>query len=211
MNVTANRTILADLMGVVANVVNKRHSTPILQQVLFDASSDGLVLYGTDNELSIQQRVPEVSVKTPGRVLLSAQMLTGLLRDLRSETVTFSTEGDQVLVSAGEDTIRLQSTDPEGFPSFPSLDQAEKVVLSASQVDAALGRTGKSVAVDKGRYALNGVLLTPSDGKVEFCGTDGRRLAYVCIETDAKAIKAQVILPRRGIEMLQKLAQRLDG
>lgn len=210
MKITCERKSLADAMAAASAVVNARHPNPFLHNVKFDASkNDGVMIRATDLELSVQVAVPDAGVAKPGCVLLPAQKLSALLRDLRGETVTIELTGnDQVMLTAGPDVIRLDSSDPEGFPTLPEFPSEATFLMPASVLESALAKTSKSIATDKGRYALNGVLMTPAADKVEFCGTDGRRLAYVRVDGTARELDYQVILPRRGTDLLMRMLAR---
>lgn len=209
MKLTAEVKTLQDVMALVSTVVNPRHTNPLIQNVRFDAT-DGLIIRATDLDVSLQHRVDGVGVDKEGSALLPAVKLSNLLKDIHTDTVTLETQGDQVMVKAGNDRIMLQTADTDGFPSFTEFKSDKAQSLDARLLEHALQRTSKSIATDKGRYALNGVLITPEADKFEFCGTDGRRLAYARVLAKGKKVDWPIIVPRRGCELMLRLLGRAD-
>ncbi len=195
-------------MSIVAGVVNPRHTNPLVQNVLLDASKSGLLIKATDLEVSLQYQLNDASVSKAGKVLLPAARLNGLLKDMSAETVELIADDESVVVSAERGKITLQTADVEGFPGFPEFKQDNALSIKASDFAKGLGWTGKSISPERGRYAFNGVLITTGKNGIEFCGTDGRRLSYMKVAGKAKTYDFPIIIPRRGIELFTRMAER---
>lgn len=211
MKITADRKALSDVLGLVSSVVNARHTNPLLQNVLLTVT-DKLTLSATDLEVSLQYTMEEAAAEKKGRALLPAVKLAALVRDLRADTVTMTSKGDTVVVTCGRDKVELHSSDPDHFPAFPTFPAKPSLEVDARAFGRSLARTGKSIATERGRYALNGVKITPKAGEFEFCGTDGRRLALAVMPGKGKEFGYPIILPRRGIDLfIRLLAEAEEG
>lgn len=205
MHVNTAREQLAEAMNLVTSVVNQRSTNPVTQNVCLVAEKSGLELRATDLECTLRKKLAEVEVKKPGSCLVPAGLLAGLLKDIRSDTVEIVANAGKVEIRAGRDKFELQSADPEEFPKLPEKAGETAVTLKGKDFNDAIRKVGRSVAQEKGRYALNGVLLEPGKSALEFCGTDGRRLGYVKSPAKGKEVKFQVIVPTKGYNLITKV------
>lgn len=192
-------------MSLVTSVVNQRSTNPVTQNVCLVADKSGLELRATDLDCSLRKKLGEVEVEKTGNCLAPATLLAGLLKDIRSQTVEIIAQGTKVEIKAGRDRYELSSADPEEFPKLPEKSGEVTITLKGKDFNDAIRKVGRSVAQEKGRYALNGVLLEPAKSGLEFCGTDGRRLGYVKVGAKGKEIKYQVIVPTKGYNLIGKV------
>ncbi|MHC4839379.1 MAG: DNA polymerase III subunit beta [Planctomycetota bacterium] len=205
MHVICARDQLADALGIVSSIVNQRSTNPITQNVLLIAGKNELEVQATDLDLSLKRTLNEIETKTPGKALVQAALVGGLLRDIRSETVELKVDGTSLTLTAGRDKFELTSADPEEFPKLAEVNADDEFVISARSFNDAIRKVGKSIAQEKGRYALNGVLLEPGKKGLEFCGTDGRRLGFSKIDCKAKKLGYQVIMPAKAYSLISKV------
>jgi DNA polymerase III subunit beta len=73
-----------------------------------------------------------------------------------------------------------------------------------------LSSTSYAMAVADVRYFLLGTLFQIENGRVVMCATDGHRLA-VDSEVSNTEIKLDLIIPRRAVLLLEKIAKNGDG
>jgi DNA polymerase-3 subunit beta len=205
MHVTCARDQLAEAFALVSSVVNQRSTNPITQNVLLSADKQGLEIRATDLEQSIKRTLTEVETKKAGKCLIPAGLMANLLRDIRSETVELKAGASTVELRAGRDKFELNSADPEEFPKLPEIGEGASLTIKGGDFNLAIKRVGRSIAQEKGRYALNGVLIEPRKNAVEFCGTDGRRLGYCKFAAKGGEVKFQVIVPQKGYNLLTKV------
>jgi len=210
MKITADRKSLSDVLTTVSSVVNARHTNPLLQNVMLDVADGALTLRATDLEVSLQYTMADAAAEKNGRALLPATKLAALVRDLRADTVTLAKKGDTVLVTCGRDKLELHSSDPDHFPAFPQFTGKGALDVDARAFGRCLARTGKSIATERGRYALNGVKMTPKKDMIEFCGTDGRRLSLSRMPGKGREIAYPIIMPRRGIDLMIRLLAEVE-
>ena len=211
MRVICARDRLGEAMAMAGGIVNQRSTNPITGNVLLTAGKGSLEVRATDLEVSLVHEITEVEVKAQGKCLVEASLLAGLVKDASGETVEIEAKDKTVEIKAGRDRFELNSADPDDFPKLPDPGTGTKIKLKGADLSEAIRRVGRNVALEKGRYALNGVLLEPAKSKLEFCGTDGRRLAYFSTAAKGKEADRQVIVPSRGYNLISRVVGSGDG
>jgi DNA polymerase III subunit beta len=211
MQVICARDQLAEAMGLVSSIVNQRSTNPITQYVQLVADKKGLEVRATDLDLSLKRSLSEVEVKKPGKCLINAATAAKVLGDIRDETLEIVSDGSGVTLKAGRDNFELVSADAEEFPKLPEVAKGAELVMASRDFVSAIRKVGRSIAQEKGRYALNGVLLEPAKKHLEFCGTDGRRLGYSKIDAKCTEVDYQIIMPRKGYDLISKVIGSYDG
>ena len=208
MKLSVNRKEFSDVMNLAMTAINPRHVNPVVQNVMLEASGKKLTVYTTDLDVSLQSAVSEAVVKSDGKVLVPAVRLANVLKDMTSDSVDISSEGEDVVLVSGKSRITMQTGDSKDFPDIPEFNSKNAIKVNAGELDNALSRAVKSIARDPGRYALNGVLMTPGENYIEVCGSDGRSLTYIKLEAKAKKQNFVIILPKHGVDTLIKLCER---
>ncbi|MBE7490670.1 MAG: DNA polymerase III subunit beta [Planctomycetes bacterium] len=211
MHVICARDHLAEAFALVSSITGQRSTNPITQNVLLSADKQGLELRATDLEQSLRRTLGEVETKKTGKALVPAALMAGLLKDIRSETVEIKAGSSTVEIKAGRDRFDLNSADPDEFPKLPESGDGTAVTLKGGDFNLAIRRVGRSIAQEKGRYALNGVLLEPRKNALEFCGTDGRRLGYTKVSAKGAEVNFQVIVPQKGYSLITKVIGNSDS
>lgn len=216
---TSRDTLLAPLQAV-SGIVEKRHTLPILSNVLLERKGELLTLLATDIEIQITTSRSPTSGETDGAITVSARKLQEILRSLpETAEVSLLLDDRRLQVKAGRSRFNLQTLPPEDFPCM-ALADGEKNTLHLSQRDLRrlLAQTQYSMASQDVRYYLNGLLLLVEVGELRAVATDGHRLAYASMplhrspesaETEAP-LRQELILPRKTVIELNRLLADSD-
>jgi DNA polymerase-3 subunit beta len=204
---TDRETLLKTLQSV-TGIVERRHTLPILSNVLLEGRSNHFSFTATDLEIQVKADSSEVKLEQDFSITTSAKKLQDILRALPEGTkVTLDQQENKILVKAGKSRFNLQSLPAEDFPKFPSNDAAEqRVEISQKSLRDLLIQVQFAMAQQDIRYYLNGMLLVLKGEEIRVVATDGHRLSYAAdtLETSS-AFEAEVIVPRKTILELLRL------
>ncbi len=211
--VQAQRDDLLKPLHAVSGIVEKRHTLPILSNVLLERSGERLHLVATDLEIqvatsfSLRQKSAENYLVT-----VSARKLQEILRSLPEQAeVTLETQNNRLQVKSGKSRFNLQTLPAEDFPKMAQAAGAvTQINLPQKALRALLLLVQYAMAQQDIRYYLNGMLLVVEDGLLKAVATDGHRLAYANISTQQKTERQEVILPRKAVQELVKLLSDTD-
>lgn len=211
------RDQLLAAMQLVAGVLEKRQTLPILSHVLLQLEGDQLSLVATDLELELVARAPlsapvdkKVEITVPGRKLLD------LCRALPDQTgLTLRCQANRVGVEAdlahSASKFDLSTLPAKDFPRM-AVDDAEGLQLRVPQktLKALLNRTQFAMAQQDVRHYLNGLLLEVMPSALRTVATDGHRLALSTESFEHDLAPKQVIVPRKGVAELSRFLEDTD-
>lgn len=202
MKVLCDREKVREGLAIVNNVIPARSTKPVLENVKFVATDSSLELIGTDLEVSVRYVIDDVKVADPGVTVIPARVALDFIRDLTSETVTFSSEEGSCTITGGADSCELVTMDADEFPVTPTFDDKDTMSLQAGTLTRLVGQTAFAAAREAGRYAMHGVLLTVDEGNLQMVATDGRRLALsnAPVESAPKSVPPSIV-PTKGIQL----------
>ena len=210
---TQRDSLLAPLQSV-SGIVEKKHTLPILSNVLLEKHGDRLTLLATDIEIQITTSTPVASNEGDGAVTVGARTLQDILRSLPdSAEVSLNLEEKRLQVKAGKSRFNLQTLPAEDFPRMAlSEGEIQKITVTQKQFRRLLAQTQFSMAAQDVRYYLNGLLLLVEGDELRAVATDGHRLAYasMALEGEVALPRQELILPRKTVLELSRLLADSD-
>jgi len=203
---TQRDTLLAPLQAV-SGIVERRHTLPILSNVLLEKTNDRVTLLATDIEIQITTAADCAGGDGDGAVTVGARKLQEILRSLPDNAeVSLVLEDKRLQVRAGKSRFSLQTLPADDFPRM-SLNEGEQRSLNVTQKEfrQLLAKTQYSMAAQDVRYYLNGLLLLVDGKELRAVATDGHRLAYASMEISEELPRQELILPRKTVLELNRL------
>ena len=206
--VQLERDALLRPLQAVTGIVEKRHTLPILSNVLLERKQGRVHMVATDLEIQVATSA-EVSAAGGEDISLtvSARKLQEILRALpEGSDTTLDAQNNRLQVRAGKSRFNLQTLPAADFPVLADPGAAQgKITLPQKALRELLLLVQYSMAQQDIRYYLNGLLLVLEGGQIKVVATDGHRLSYAARPLGQQHEKREVILPRKAILELAKL------
>ncbi|AHB07950.1 MULTISPECIES: DNA polymerase III subunit beta [Pandoraea] len=210
--VKTQRDNLLRPLQIVSGIVERRHTLPILANLLIRKHGQDISFLSTDLELQITTTADCGAGADDVATTVAARKLLDILRNMPDAEVALSLSDKRLTVQAGKSRFQLQTLAAEDFPTVAEAkDYAASFALPQRAFRQLLGMVHFAMAQQDIRYYLNGMLLVVEGEKIEAVATDGHRLAY-CNTTIAgeKFARQEVIIPRKTILELQRLLEDID-
>lgn len=203
---TQRDNILMPLQSV-CGIVEKRHTLPILSNVLIEKSGDQLTLLATDIEIQIRTHTAGAAGMEKSAITVGARKLQDILRSLPDSTeVSLELTDKRMQVRAGKSRFNLQTLPAEDYPRMAQTDSEQvRLQLTQKQFKRLIGLVQYAMAQQDIRYYLNGLLLVVTGNELRVVSTDGHRLAYASEHLSESQTRTEVILPRKTIIELSRL------
>lgn len=203
--VIAREALLRPLQ-LVAGVVEKRQTLPVLSNVLLELRGQQLSLTGTDLEVELVGRVTLEEAGQDGEITVPGKKLMDICRSLPDGSQIEIEQDDQrVIVRSGRYRSTLSTLPASEFPNVENIAGEQSFTLAQSALRRVIERTSFAMAQQDVRYYLNGMLFEVSSNGLRTVATDGHRLATCKAEIAGPDTAQQIILPRKGVLELAKL------
>jgi len=192
----------------VSGIVEKRHTLPILANVLLEGIDAQLRLLATDLEIQVSTFFRSLGKDTENyRLTVSARKLLDILKALPDQAeIVIEAQNNRVLVRSGKSRFSLQILPAEDFPVHAeTIATATPIRISQKSLKSLLLLVQYAMAQQDIRYYLNGMLLVVEGNNLRAVATDGHRLAYACAVLQQTGESREVILPRKAVQELVKL------
>ena len=213
--VNTSRDSLLKPLQVVSGIVERRHTLPILANLLFKKQGEKVSFVSTDIEIQITTNANFGVGSDDVTTTIAARKLLDILRALPEGPVALNLKDNRLVVQSGKSRFSLQTLSATEFP----------VMQSVSEVTARWNMTQKSfrqlinqvhfaMAQQDIRYYLNGMLLVIEGKELIAVATDGHRLAYSQVDLpeppSGSGERQEIIIPRKTILECQHLLEDSD-
>ncbi|TJW14411.1 MAG: DNA polymerase III subunit beta [Mesorhizobium sp.] len=208
-NALADRAALTRAFDIVANVIERRNTIPILSNASLIGDGANLIVTGTDLDIEISVKIP-AAADAKFAVTLPAHTMKDLLKKATaSEFVGFTeAQGDSYAVTVDFEKVnyRLQDLPIADYPILDANTPSHSFTVPGVDLVDSFGAVAMAISTEETRYYLNGVFMHAADGALRMVATDGHRL---CRQDMAAPEGCDgmpgVIIPRKTVTLLQKL------
>jgi len=205
------RDALLKPLQAVSGIVERRHTLPILANVLLEQRDGSLYVTATDLEMQITAH-STLSGKEGQATTVGARKLQDLLRALPDDaTLNIDVGNNKMTVRAGRSRFNLQTLAAADYPRISQgSEQLQSLSLPQKDLRSLFKLVEFAMAQQDIRYYLNGMLLVIDKGSLQAVATDGHRLSWASLAIDGDYARAEVILPRKTVLELSKLLEDDD-
>ncbi|WP_281197697.1 DNA polymerase III subunit beta [Staphylococcus schleiferi] len=194
--------------------ISPRTTLPILTGIKIDAKNEGIVLTGSDSEISIEITIPNqvdgeeiVNVTEPGSVVLPGRFFVDIIKKLPGREVKLSTnEQFQTLITSGHSEFNLSGLDPDQYPLLPQVSSEDALQLPVKVLKNVIAQTNFAVSTSEKRPVLTGVNCLIQENELICTATDSHRLAVRKLKLEDEEIgDKNVIIPGKALAELNKI------
>jgi len=210
--IQTNRDALLKPLQSVIGIVERRHTLPILSNILIEKNGDTLSVVATDLEIQItatsicQNEVPDFSITA------SAKKLQDICRAFPDDSqISLEKDDSRLQIKVGKSRFNLQTLPANDFPKLvPTGENRSYLKTTQKNLKNLLNLVQYAMAQQDIRYYLNGLLLVLESKLLRVVATDGHRLGMASsplenTEDTAERPSQEVILPRKTVIELIKL------
>jgi DNA polymerase-3 subunit beta len=202
--------ILRDAINKLLTVVDKKNSRPILTNCLIKAQNNKLELIATDLEVSAKLFL-DAQVHQAGQFCINSKNIGDILRELPNDLIDLEVDQNNLLnLNCKNIKYSLLVTTAEEYPQLNFQNQNSEFRLKTKQISHIINKTQHAISTDETRLYLNGIYFQMIDSKLRSVAIDGHRLALLDsyeVIGDNKFLRDGVIIPKKGISELKKIAE----
>ncbi len=208
----AQEKVLGALQAV-SGIVERRHTLPILANVLIRKNGPQIEFTTSDLEIQVRTTAEFDGAAEAFSTTVGARKLIDILRSMpNDQVVTLSAAQAKLTLQGGKSRFTLQTLPADDFPLVQeAADFGPAFSVPQKTLKGLINEVHFAMAVHDIRYYLNGILFVAEGKSLILVATDGHRLALAQATLDAEIPKQEVILPRKTVLELQRLLRDDSG
>jgi DNA polymerase III subunit beta len=204
---------LLEALQSVAGIVERRHTLPILANVLMRKDGDEVEFTTSDLEIQVRTRATLGGDAGHFSTTVGARKLIDILRMLPADQVVgLASSASKLTLTGGKSRFTLQTLPADDFPLVnEAVDFGPAFSVPQKTLKLLINQVHFAMAVHDIRYYLNGILFVAEGRTLTLVATDGHRLALAQATLADDIPKQEVILPRKTVLELQRLLRDDKG
>ncbi len=213
--VNTSRDSLLKPLQIVSGIVERRHTLPILANLLFKKQGEKVSFISTDIEIQITTNANFGVGFEDVATTVAARKLLDILRALPEGAVALNLKDVRMVVQSGRSRFSLQTLSATEFPMMQSVSEVSASwKMTQKSFRQLISQVHFAMAQQDIRYYLNGMLLVVEGKQVIAVATDGHRLAYSQVDLPeaptGSGQRQEIIIPRKTILECQHLLEDSD-
>ena len=203
---------LLEALQSVAGIVERRHTLPILANVLLRKTGDQIEFTTSDLEIQVRTEATLGGDEGTLATTVGARKLIDILRALPADqVVTLTAAANKLTLTGGKSRFTLQTLPADDFPLVnEAADFGPVFSVPQKTLKTLINQVHFAMAVHDIRYYLNGILFVAEGKQLTLVATDGHRLGLAQAQLESDIPKQEVILPRKTVLELQRLLRDED-
>ena len=204
MKILCDGLDLADAVATVSRATNARAVNPILEGIKITAAEGSVTLSATDLEIYIQRTI-RADVKKSGTVVVPGRLFCEYVRKLGQSQVSITVEGDNVLITHGDNVCNFQSLLSAEYPDIVNLNKKPHFSIKSEAFKDFITKATISASTDDSRPVLKGVLCELVKDKIMGVSLDGFRLSRITKSIANLGGDLKIVVPARSLDEVKKL------
>lgn len=206
MKFTCDKITFYEAVSNVMKAVSPKSTLPVLEGILLKAYEGSLTLIGYDLEMGITTNI-EASVDEPGEVVISANYLYNIIRNMPEDFIMISSDDKQrVTIESGITNFNILGMPAREYPELPHLDSEDSFTIDRAILKNMIDMTIFAVAKTDTRPVHTGSLIDVKDGIINMVSVDGFRLAMRKEKIDLDNDKSfHFVIPKKALSEISRL------
>lgn len=212
MHITLSRADMLRAVQRCQNIVERRHTVPLLSNILLNADNNELTMTATDLELGIRT-ISQATVHHAGHITVAAKKLFDVLKEMNVDAdIDIKLEDTFLNIKSGRSRFRLATLPAEDFPDIQETESDSSTHINGGDLASMISSTSFAMSNDETRKYLTGILFEVDEqGRLNLAATDGHRLALTRICLEQKTEIRQSIVPHKAVMEMRKLCEDVPG
>ena len=212
--IVSNSELLAYLQAL-SKVIPSRSIVPLVENFLFEITSEGLKITATDLETTLIAHIELDNVEGEGKVAIESKRLLDILKEFSQQPLTFEINDENFEVTIKSDSGKYSIPSNSLVDEFPepaeiNTDSANTFVTTSDILKKGISSTFFAISDDDLRPVMNGVFFEIKTDSLTFVSSDSHKLVRYR-RTDFTAEKdASFILSKKPADLIKNIVARTD-
>lgn len=213
MKFRINRLKLLNALSKTTKAVSVRSPLPVLTGIKFDLQPDGLILTGSDSDITIQTKIEtsdDLVIEQTGGVVLNSRYILEIVRKIDSDEISLEIiDGSLTRISGATSKFDLNGNDIIDYPRIDLSKTGTKVLINAFTLKDVITQTKFAASEKEHKPILTGINFKAANNQLEVTATDSYRLAKKVVPLDDE-LTFNITIPQKSLDEIAKIIERDD-
>ena len=213
MKFRINRLKLLNALSKTTKAVSIRSPLPVLTGIKFDLQPDGLILTGSDSDITIQTKIEtsdDLVIEQTGGVVLNSRYILEIVRKIDSDEISLEIiDGSLTRISGATSKFDLNGNDVIDYPRIDLSKTGTKVLINDFTLKDVITQTKFAASEKEHKPILTGINFKAANNQLEVTATDSYRLAKKVVPLDDE-LTFNITIPQKSLDEIAKIIERDD-
>ena len=213
MKFRINRLKLLNALSKTTKAVSIRSPLPVLTGIKFDLQPDGLILTGSDSDITIQTKIEtsdDLVIEQTGGVVLNSRYILEIVRKIDSDEISLEIiDGALTRISGATSKFDLSGNEVIDYPRIDLSKTGTKVLINAFTLKDVITQTKFAASEKEHKPILTGINFKAANNQLEVTATDSYRLAKKVVPLDDE-LTFNITIPQKSLDEIAKIIERDD-
>ena len=212
--IVSNSELLAYLQAL-SRVIPSRSIVPLVENFLFDISSEGLKITATDLETTLIARIELDNIEGEGKVAVESKRLLDILKEFSQQPLTFEIDDETFEIVIKSESGKYSIPGNSMVDEFPepaeiNPETATTFVISPDILNKGINSTFYAISEDDLRPVMNGIFFEIKENSLTFVASDSHKLVRYR-RTDFNSDKeSSFILAKKPADLIKNIVTKTD-
>lgn len=203
MEIKIQKTLLENVIGKSISFVDLKDNSNITSNIKICAFDEIVTVDATDYDIGLTSTLKGIITIKNGFSIVNGKKMLDIIKSMKNDFVNISSDGKLLHIKQGRSKFKIPVFS-ESFPSIPYVESPIEINISSDVLSDSFNKILNCVDTNNPKYEFNGALVQIDKDKVQFIGTDTKRLSIVNMDNQSDT-NISIILPKRSIIEMQKL------
>ncbi|MDR2832487.1 MAG: DNA polymerase III subunit beta [Streptococcaceae bacterium] len=208
MSLTMNRQAFLNNLRITIRAIASKTTIPILTGVKLVLTNDGLMMTGSNVDISIEtflksdDEKANMRIHSTGGIVMDARLLNNIVAQLPQEDFTMEVmENHQVQITSGKAIFTVKGLDVENYPRLPEIDETTPLKIPVEILKQIISQTVFSVSKQESKPILTGVHVLVENGQtLKAVATDSHRMSQRVLTLPNETANFDIVIPGSSLK-----------
>lgn len=198
-------------LSAISRVLVSKNSMPILENFLFEISTDHLKVTASDGDTTMITYIKISDVEGEGQFVVPTKTLLNPLKEMSQQILTFDIDPDnlEIFVHYANGNYNFIAGNANEYPSLKELNEnAHTFNIPAQSLLNGISSTIFAVADDELRPVMNGIYIDVKPENCTFVASDAKKLVRLINNAVKTEFEASFILPKKPASLLKGIISK---
>lgn len=211
MNFKIKRIKLLNALTKATKAVSIRSPLPVLTGIKFDLQENGLILTGSDSDITIQTRIDkddDLIINQTGGVVLNSRYILDIVRKMDSEYINIQIlDGSLTRISSATSKFDLNGTDILDYPRIDLSQTGTRISINSITLKNIISQTKFAASDKEHKPILTGINFKATNNQLECTATDSYRLAKKIVSLN-EDVTFNITIPQKSLDEISKIIEK---